>query len=75
MTEIVYPVWRQRLASSLQANNSEVHSKYFQVASVCPNGRPKNRTMVFRGFLPGTQNLLSVTDLRSDKIQYVRSKK
>jgi pyridoxamine 5'-phosphate oxidase len=69
MTEIVYPVWRQRLASSLQANSSEVHSKYYQVASVCPNGRPKNRTMVFRGFLPGTQNLLSVTDLRSDKIE------
>jgi pyridoxamine 5'-phosphate oxidase len=73
MTEIAYPVWRQRLASSLQANSSEVHSKYYQVASVCPNGRPKNRTMVFRGFLPGTQNLLSVTDFRSDKIEQWQS--
>jgi pyridoxamine 5'-phosphate oxidase len=68
MTEIVYPIWRQRLARSLHINRSQVHSKYYQVASVCPSGRPKNRTMVFRGFLMGTQNLLSVTDLRSEKV-------
>lgn len=68
MTKIVYPVWRQRLARSLHINRSQVHSKYYQVASSCPSGRPKNRTMVFRGFLLGTQNLLSVTDLRSEKI-------
>ena len=69
MTEIVYPVWRQRLARSLHVNRSKVHAKYYQVASVCPSGRPKNRTMVFRGFLSGTQSLLSVTDLRSEKIE------
>ena len=68
MTEIVYPIWRQRLARSLHINRSQVHSKYYQVASVCPSGHPKNRTMVFRGFLMGTQNLLSVTDLRSEKV-------
>jgi pyridoxamine 5'-phosphate oxidase len=68
MTEIVYPLWHQRLARSLDVNRSQVHAKYYQVASVCPSGRPKNRTMVFRGFLPGTQSLLSVTDLRSEKI-------
>jgi hypothetical protein len=69
MSEIVYPVWRQQLASSLQVNSSQVHSKYYQVASVCSSGLPKNRTMVFRGFLPGTQSFLSVTDLRSEKIE------
>lgn len=68
MTEIVYPIWRQRLARSLHINRSQVHSKYYQVASVCPSGHPKNRTMVFRGFLPGTQNILSVTDSRSEKV-------
>ena len=68
MTQIIYPIWRQRLARSLHINRSQMHSKYYQVASVDPSGRPKNRTMVFRGFLQGTQNLLSVTDLRSEKI-------
>ncbi|PKG96817.1 pyridoxamine 5'-phosphate oxidase family protein [Paraglaciecola sp. MB-3u-78] len=69
MTEIVYPVWHQRLAKSLHVNNSQVQSKYYQVASVSSNGDPKNRTMVFRGFLSGTQSLLSVTDSRSEKIE------
>jgi pyridoxamine 5'-phosphate oxidase len=69
MTEIVYPVWRQRLARSLHVNRSQVQSKYYQVASVCSNGAPKNRTMVFRGFLQDTQSLLSVTDVRSEKIE------
>ncbi len=68
MTQIIYPIWRQRLARSLHINRSQMHSKYYQVASVDASGRPKNRTMVFRGFLQGTQNLLSVTDLRSEKI-------
>ena len=68
MTQIIYPIWRQRLARSLHINRSQMHSKYYQVASVDPSARPKNRTMVFRGFLQGTQNLLSVTDLRSEKI-------
>jgi pyridoxamine 5'-phosphate oxidase len=69
MTEIVYPVWRQRLARSLHVNRSQVPAKHYQVASVSSSGRPKNRTMVFRGFLSNTQSLLSVTDLRSDKIE------
>jgi len=69
MTEIIYPVWRQRLAKSLHVNRSQVQSKYYQVASVCSNGAPKNRTMVFRGFLSVTQSLLSVTDIRSEKIE------
>jgi pyridoxamine 5'-phosphate oxidase len=69
MTEVVYPLWRQQLARSLHINRSKVHSKYYQVASVCSKGHPKNRTMVFRGFLSGTQSILSVTDLRSEKIE------
>ncbi|MFQ3191997.1 MAG: pyridoxamine 5'-phosphate oxidase [Paraglaciecola sp.] len=66
---MVYPVWRQRLTRSLHVNRSQVQSKYYQVASVCSNGAPKNRTMVFRGFLQDTQSLLSVTDVRSEKIE------
>jgi len=69
MTEILDPVWQQRLTKSLHVNSSQVQSKYYQVASVCSNGEPKNRTMVFRGFLSGTQSLLSVTDSRSEKVK------
>jgi pyridoxamine 5'-phosphate oxidase len=69
MTEILDPIWQQQLTKSLHVNSSQVQSKYYQVASVCSNGEPKNRTMVFRGFLSGTQSLLSVTDSRSEKIE------
>ena len=69
MTKILDPLWQQRLTKSLHVNSSQVQSKYYQVASVCSNGYPKNRTMVFRGFLSGTQSLLSVTDSRSEKIE------
>jgi hypothetical protein len=69
MTEILDPLWQQLLTKSLHVNSSQVQSNYYQVASVCSNGDPKNRTMVFRGFLSGTQSLLSVTDSRSEKIE------
>ena len=69
MTEILDPLWQQLLTKSLHVNSSQVQSNYYQVASVCSNGEPKNRTMVFRGFLSGTQSLLSVTDSRSEKIE------
>ncbi|MDP5133093.1 MAG: pyridoxamine 5'-phosphate oxidase [Paraglaciecola sp.] len=68
MTEMKYPPWRQRLARSLHINRSQLQAKYYQVASVGSDGRAKNRTMVFRGFLNATHSLLSVTDCRSDKI-------
>ena len=35
-----------------------------QVATVTPSGRPANRTVVFRGFLAGTDALTFVTDAR-----------
>jgi len=68
MLDFKFPSWRQRLARSLHVNRSQAQSKYFQVASVCIDGLPKNRTMVFRGFVPNSLNLLSVTDIRSDKV-------
>ncbi len=68
MPDFKFPTWRQRLARSLHVNRSQAQSKYFQVASVSKDGLPKNRTMVFRGFVPDSLNLLSVTDIRSDKV-------
>lgn len=68
MSDFKFPTWRQRLARSLHVNRSQAQSKYFQVATVSIDGLPKNRTMVFRGFVPDSLNLLSVTDIRSDKV-------
>jgi len=68
MSDFKFPSWRQRLARSLHVNRSQAQSKYFQVATVSTDGLPKNRTMVFRGFVPDSLNLISVTDIRSDKV-------
>ncbi|NER83231.1 MAG: pyridoxamine 5'-phosphate oxidase [Leptolyngbya sp. SIO1D8] len=64
--------WRSPLARALHCNRSRVYSRYPQLATVRPNGRPANRTVVFRGFVPETNHLTFVTDIRSDKIQHLQ---
>lgn len=60
--------WRSPLARSLHRNRSRPYSRYAQLATVQPNGRPANRTVVFRGFW-GDRNILQfVTDQRSQKV-------
>ncbi|KAJ3329225.1 hypothetical protein HDU76_008356 [Blyttiomyces sp. JEL0837] len=44
------PAWKSRLEASIQANKSVPQSSYVQLATVRPDGRPSNRTIVFRGF-------------------------
>jgi pyridoxamine 5'-phosphate oxidase len=60
--------WRLSLSRAIHRNRSQVHSRYFQLATVTSEGKPKNRTVVFRGFLESTNWLQIITDLRSDKI-------
>lgn len=59
--------WRSLLKESLRRNDKLRHSKYLQLATVRPDGRPANRTVVFRGFLWDTDRLTFVTDARSQK--------
>jgi len=61
--------WKTLLKTALQRNRSLRHSKYIQVATVRPDGRPANRTVVFRGFLDDTNHLTFVTDSRSHKVK------
>ncbi|MDJ0902822.1 MAG: pyridoxamine 5'-phosphate oxidase family protein [Xenococcus sp. MO_188.B8] len=61
------PEWRSRLASALHRNRAKHHSRYFQLATVSPEGLPKNRTVVFRGFLESTNTIQIITDSRSQK--------
>ena len=61
------PEWRSRLASALHRNRAKHHSRYFQLATISPEGLPKNRTVVFRGFLESTNRIQIITDSRSEK--------
>ncbi|KAL6768003.1 CPLD26 [Auxenochlorella protothecoides x Auxenochlorella symbiontica] len=64
--------WEGQVLQALEANKELRHSTYYQIATVSPSGRPSNRTVVFRGFLPGSK-LSFVTDHRSSKIQDLAS--
>jgi PPOX class probable FMN-dependent enzyme len=70
--DITYPSWRQTLARSLHLQRSKLESKFFQVANIDEEGRVQNRTMVFRGFVDGTHQLLAITDTRSQKYEQWR---
>ncbi len=62
--------WRSPLSRAIHRNRSQPHSRYFQLATVTPEGYPANRTVVFRGFLDEQLNRLQIiTDSRSAKIQ------
>lgn len=63
--------WRSPLARAIELNRSLPHSRYFQLATVQPDGRPANRTVVFRGFLDNTNQLKTVIDTRSQKIDQI----
>jgi pyridoxamine 5'-phosphate oxidase len=63
--------WRSPLSRALHRNRSKPYSRYFQLATVHPDGRPANRTVVFRGFLPAANALMFVTDGRSQKVEDV----
>ncbi len=64
-----FPRWRQSLVRSLHLQRSKPEARYFQIASISPDNMVKNRTMVFRGFVDNSLDLLAVTDSRSEKIQ------
>ncbi|WAS05144.1 pyridoxamine 5'-phosphate oxidase family protein [Gloeomargaritales cyanobacterium VI4D9] len=63
--------WRAPLARALHRNRSLIYSRYAQLATVDAQGRPHNRTIVFRGF-SGDSNILEfITDQRSEKIAQI----
>ncbi|MEB3267226.1 MAG: Npun_F5749 family FMN-dependent PPOX-type flavoprotein [Leptolyngbya sp.] len=60
--------WRSPLARALHRNRSRPDSRYLQLATLRADGRPANRTVVFRGFREEGDDLLFITDARSDKV-------
>jgi pyridoxamine 5'-phosphate oxidase len=63
--------WRSLLARALHKNRSLPYARYFQLATLHADGRPANRTVVFRGFLDNTNQLKIITDSRSDKADQI----
>ncbi|MBW4582635.1 MAG: pyridoxamine 5'-phosphate oxidase family protein [Tildeniella nuda ZEHNDER 1965/U140] len=63
--------WRSPLAHALHRNRSLAYARYLQLATVRADQRPANRTIVFRGFLDGTNQLQFVTDARNEKADQI----
>ncbi|KAL6128536.1 hypothetical protein ACLB2K_071891 [Fragaria x ananassa] len=64
--------WKQLLLSALEANAHLRHSSYFQLATIGSNGRPSNRTVVFRGFQEESDKIQINTDCRTSKIEELK---
>ncbi|MBD2314419.1 pyridoxamine 5'-phosphate oxidase family protein [Desertifilum sp. FACHB-1129] len=64
--------WRSPLARALHLNRRKPYSRYFQLATVQTDGKPANRTVVFRGFLDDSDRLKMITDARSAKIHQIQ---
>ncbi len=64
--------WRSALENALNFSHSLPESRYFQLATVTPEGNPANRTVVFRGFCQDSDNLQVVTDARSEKVFHLQ---
>ncbi|MEQ9234776.1 Npun_F5749 family FMN-dependent PPOX-type flavoprotein [Coleofasciculus sp. E2-BRE-01] len=61
--------WRVPLSRALHRNRSLPYARYFQLATVRPDGYPANRTVVFRGFFDN--HLKIITDARSQKVNQI----
>ena len=70
MTEKLSP-WRSILSRALHRNRSLPNARYFQLATINFEGKPTNRTVVFRGFLNPTNQLQIITDSRSEKFNQI----
>jgi pyridoxamine 5'-phosphate oxidase len=68
--------WRSALTAAIHRNRSIANSRYAQLATIAVDGKPANRTIVFRGFvdevIPDRSNDLKfVTDRRSEKVTQI----
>ncbi|MDY6936070.1 MAG: Npun_F5749 family FMN-dependent PPOX-type flavoprotein [Cyanobacteriota bacterium] len=60
--------WRGDLAGALHRNRRLPYARYLQLATIGADGRPANRTVVFRGFEENSDRLQIITDARSQKV-------
>jgi len=62
------PGWRRLLDQAMQHHAHLPEARYVQLATIRPDGRPANRTLVFRDWLESEDRLLFTADLRSAKV-------
>jgi PPOX class probable FMN-dependent enzyme len=60
-------LWRPSLDLALHRNRQSPQARYVQLATIRETGRPAVRTLIFRGFLGETHQLIFATDGRSTK--------
>ncbi len=63
--------WRSPLAHALEQNRHLAYSRYLQLATVRADGRPANRTVVFRNFLENANQMQMVVDARTQKPEQI----
>ena len=63
--------WRSPLSRALHRNRAQAFCRFLQLATVRPDGTPANRTVVFRGFLAGDNQLMFICDRRSQKTDQI----
>lgn len=63
--------WRPVLARALHRNRAKAHCRYLQLATLNHQGKPSNRTLVFRGFVDTA--LRMITDGRSEKVSMIKN--
>jgi pyridoxamine 5'-phosphate oxidase len=63
----ILPPWRSSIARALHRNRSLPNARYLQLATVDQDLRPRNRSLVFRGWLEPGGQIKFVTDIRSSK--------
>lgn len=66
--------WRERIDLSISNSRKIKGGNYVQIATI-ENGKPKCRTVVFRGFLNymGSEWMKMITDARSEKVTQIAS--
>uniref|UniRef100_A0A7S3RAT0 Pyridoxamine 5'-phosphate oxidase Alr4036 family FMN-binding domain-containing protein n=1 Tax=Dunaliella tertiolecta TaxID=3047 RepID=A0A7S3RAT0_DUNTE len=64
--------WKDVIQGALKKNRQIKGANYFQIGTIKPNGRPANRTVVFRDWLNNTDRFTFITDIRSNKVSEVK---
>ena len=61
--------WKSLVLAALHRNRSDKGVRFLQLATVDRHNCPRNRTVVFRGFVEGTQTIMLAVDSRSEKLE------
>jgi pyridoxamine 5'-phosphate oxidase len=67
MSTPIPPPWLAPLAAAIRTHSLHAAARYAQLATVRPDGRPANRTVVVRELLGSDGRLVAITDARSPK--------